>query len=287
MPKRIHNPGLPHKLTLDNEPLLAFSIAGLSTYLLAPRLNCAFDMGDCLLEALPLEHIFITHAHGDHTRCLLRHHALRRMMHMKDATYYVPQSSLAGFLSLAESWEKLERLPHQPPAFQGLQPGDSILLHQQLSVQVFAVHHTLPSLGYTIFNLRKKLQPAYQDCSSQELAQLRRQGINFEDKHQFPKLTFVGDCSEETLYECPQLGDAKVLFLELTFLMDDELELAKKSGHLHINQLARFLKQYPDKLNNPHIVLKHFSMRYSSQHVHQQLKIKLPSAFMQRVHVLI
>ncbi len=287
MPPKLHNPGLPHQLNLDNEPLLAFSIAGLSTYLLAPRLNCAFDMGDCLLEALPLDHVFITHAHGDHTRCLMRHHALRRMMHMKAATYYVPQASLEGFHALAQAWAKLEQLPQfQPPFFHPLKSGDQVILHRQLMAQTFAVHHTLPSLGYTLLEVRKKLNRAYQGMSAEALANLRRKGVAFETEEHHAKLTFIADCSEETLYELPQLGEAQILFLEVTFLMDDERELAKKRGHLHVEQLANFLKQHPQRLKNRHIVLKHFSMRYSRQQIHQLLCRQLPVDFMKRVHIL-
>ena len=82
-----HNPGNPIVLEFPEETIISFSISALATYALIPELNCAFDMGECLMEAVPLEHIFITHAHGDHTRCLLRHEALRRLMGMAPATY--------------------------------------------------------------------------------------------------------------------------------------------------------------------------------------------------------
>src|SRR3989304_995110 len=125
MPPKHHTPGLPITLKFPQETVVAFSISALSTYALLPELNCAFDMGDCLLDAVPLEHVFVSHSHGDHTRSLFRHDALRRLMGMAPATYYVPQPTLAGFLNLAEAWTLLEhgRPAHvEPPTLRGQAP---------------------------------------------------------------------------------------------------------------------------------------------------------------------
>ncbi len=279
---------------------MAFSIAALSTYVLAPEMGCAFDMGDCLLEATSLQHVFITHAHGDHTRCLLRHHALRRLLGMDKATYYVPQETVAGFKQLAHAWQALElgtgraaskyppqTLDHKMPNLQPMHAGSTIMLHQQLGVKAFAVQHGPPSLGYTVFDVRKKLKPQYHGTPGHALAKLRQKGVCFEEEKWSPRLTFIGDSTIETLHRQPHIGDSKILFLEVTFLMDDERSLAKKRGHTHVEDLAAFLREKPDALPNPHIVLKHFSMRYQREQILYTLKQKLPPEFMHRVHVLV
>ena len=115
-----HNPGRPIVLKLPQETVISFSISALATYVLIPELNVAFDMGECLMDAVPLERVFISHAHGDHTRCLLRHEALRRLLGMAPATYYVPEQTVEGFRGLANAWKLLENVRdnvYQPPQF--------------------------------------------------------------------------------------------------------------------------------------------------------------------------
>lgn len=290
MPPPHHNPGRPITLKFEQETVIAFSISALSTYALLPELNCAFDMGDCLLDAVPIERVFVTHAHGDHTRCLLRHESLRRLMGMAPATYYVPHQIEEGFKGLAHAWKVLEgvRDPHyQPPHFEALKPGDVVWLHRQLAAKAFAVNHTLPSLGYTVFDVRKKLLPQFQGRPGPELARMRREGVPFEEEVWLPRVTFIGDSTIDTLYRERHVGESRILFLEVTYLLDDDEELARQRGHTHLNDLLRFLSDCPGVLRNPHIVLKHFSMRYDRGLILHTLKSRLPAEFLERVHVLV
>lgn len=290
MPPKHHNPGLPIKLKFPQETIIAFSISALSTYVLVPELNCAFDMGDCMLEAVPIERIFVSHAHGDHTRCLFRHDSLRRLMGMAPATYYVPEETVAGFTALAEAWSMLECVragQFNPPRLEGLKGGDVVRLHRQLAAKAFPVRHTVPSLGYTLLDVRKKLKPEFQGRPGHELAQLRREGVEFENEVWVPRLTFIGDSTIETLYREPHVGESRILFLEVTFLLDGEQEMAHRRGHTHVDDLVQFLRDCPDVLRNEHIVLKHFSMRYDRDLIRHTLQAKLPGDFLERVHVLI
>jgi ribonuclease Z len=285
-----HNPGRPIHLNFGQETVTAFSISALATYALVPELNCAFDMGECPLEAVPLEHVFLTHAHGDHARCLLRHESLRRLMGMSPATYYVPEETLAGMQGLAEAWRTLEMVkPHKwhPPQFEALAPGGVVWLHRQLAAKAFRVQHTLPSLGYTLYDVRKKLKAEFQGTPGPELARLRREGVAFEEELWVPRLTFIGDSTIETLYREPHVGQSRILFLEVTFLLDGEQEMARKRGHTHLDDLLTFLKAQPDTLQNEHIVLKHFSMRYEKRLILKVLEQKLPADFRERVHILL
>jgi len=289
MPAPHHNPGRPLTLKFEQETAIAFSISALSTYVLVPELNCAFDMGDCLLDAVPLERVFISHAHGDHTRCVLRHESLRRLMGMEPARYYVPHQTLEGFKALAQAWRAMEnvRERHPLPRFEPLRAGDTVWLHRQLAAKAFAVNHTLPSLGYTLFDVRKKLKPEYRELSGPELARLRKEGVLFEDEVWVPRLTFIGDSTIETLYRERHVGQSRILFLEVTYLMDDDRDVARQRGHTHLQDVVQFLNECPGVLQNPHIVLKHFSMRYDRGLILHTLKSKLPPEFLERCHILI
>ncbi len=285
-----HNPGRPIVLEFPQETITAFSISALATYVLVPELNCAFDMGECLMDAVPLDHVFITHAHGDHTRCLLRHEALRRLMGMAPATYYIPRQTEEGFLGLAEAWRKLENVRdknYRPPNFHPMAEGEVIWLHRQLAAKAFKVDHTLPSLGYTLFDVRKKLKAEFQGRPGRELAELRRKGVTFEDEVWLPRMTFIGDSTIDTLYRERHVGESRILFLEVTYLMEDERDIARQRGHTHLEDLLAFLRECPDVLNNQHIILKHFSMRYDRRLILHTLKHRLPKPFLERTHILV
>lgn len=285
-----HNPGHPHQLKFGQETITAFSISALATYALAPELNCAFDMGECLLEAVPLDHVFLTHAHGDHSRCLLRHESLRRLLGMEPATYYLPEETLEGFEALSMAWKTLERVGErrfEMPRYKPMAPGDVIWLHRQLAAKAFRVDHTLPSLGYTLFDVRKKLKAEFQGREGRELAALRRQGVEFEDEVWLPRLTFIGDSTIDTLYREQQVGESRILFMELTYLLEDDLEMAHRRGHTHLEDLLKLLKECPDMFRNEHIVLKHFSMRYERRVILSVLRDRLPKDFLERVHIMV
>ena len=86
---------------IEGTTLRGFSIAGLATYLQVPELDVCFDMGECPISAVPLNHVFLTHAHGDHWRCLSRHWALRHMTGMgREAVYYMAEELVPRFCDL-------------------------------------------------------------------------------------------------------------------------------------------------------------------------------------------
>ena len=76
----IHNALKQVRLHAACSRMQGFSISGLATYLQFPEMNFCVDMGECPLSATPIDHVFLTHAHGDHARCIMRHNSLRKMM---------------------------------------------------------------------------------------------------------------------------------------------------------------------------------------------------------------
>ena len=211
-------------------------------------------------------------------------------MNMTPATYYVPRETLPGFEALAKAWRMLELVREgkgKTSRFVPMEPGNEVWLNRQLAVRAFKADHSLPSLGYTVFEVRKKLKPEYQKLSGLELGALRRKGESFEEVHWLPRITYIGDCSIDTLYRERHIGQSKILLIEVTYLLEEERAMARERGHTHLDDLLTLVEAHPDLLQNEHIVLKHFSMRYDRNLILNVLKSRLPDHLRERVHVLV
>src|SRR5262245_20409261 len=92
--------------------IAGFSISGLATYVQVPDLDVVFDLGECPLSAVPLKNVFLTHAHGDPSRCVLRHRALRGMLGIEEeATIFMPREVVPPFLEVAHAEARMELVP--------------------------------------------------------------------------------------------------------------------------------------------------------------------------------
>ena len=155
--KYIHNALRQIHVDTPCSPISGFSISGLATYIQIPELDFCIDMGECPLSAIPLNHVFLTHAHGDHARCLMRHHSLRKMMGVeRDSVYYMPECVSEN----AKAWIKAEalfegvgeakfRYPDIEPVVAG---GLQFLSYRKdLALEAFEVKLSLPALGGTLY----------------------------------------------------------------------------------------------------------------------------------------
>ena len=271
--------------------LRGFSISGLATYLQVPELDLCFDMGECPLSALPLRHIFLTHAHGDHARCILRHRALRAMVGIAgEPTYFMPSAIADDFLALAKAEARFEGVPddiYRAPTVTALD-GDETLVpfpyRKGLWVRAFPVDHRgVPSLGYTIVERRQKLAPQYAHLAGAEIAALRKDGVDVSLTTDVPLLTFIGDCVASTLREASHIWQSRVLVLEATFVDPDDREMADAKGHTHLDEIGEVIGELGVDALPEHIVLKHFSMKVSREAIAAGITRAIPEFARDRI----
>lgn len=292
----MHHHNALHQVTLelDHLTLAGFSIAGLATYVQIPELGVCFDLGECPLSALSLDHVFLTHAHGDHARCLPRHWQLRRMTgNVRPAAYFLPETIRAG----CEGWIRAEAAFEGVPADAIVTPdlrglaGDGALValpyRDDLRVRAFPVEHSVPSLGYTILAHKKKLKAAYRDVPGPEIGRLRTSGVEVQDEVDDPIVTFIGDCTGATLLAQDHIWASPIVVLEATFLERGEEVLAVKKAHTHLADIAHALDTLGDRVQCRHIVLKHFSMKYPPERVRELVAAGIPARFRDRIRVLL
>lgn len=270
-----------------------FSISGLSSYLQVPELDLCFDMGECPLSAVPLNHVFLTHAHGDHSRCLMRHDSVRKMIGIeKPAAYYIPES----IFQTACNWIKAEAifegvhearftLPHLFPVKSG--EWMPMEYRPDLLYKAFPVKHSISSLGYTVALHKRKLKDEYIGLSQKEIIHLKESKIEITREVIEPKVTYIGDCIGDSLLEQAHIWDSQVLLLECTFMDSDEIAMARKKGHTHLTDIISALNTLGDKIQCEKIILKHFSMKYARKHILYMLDKHIPEAFRDRVVALI
>jgi len=275
--------------------LRGFSISGLATYVQVPELDLCFDMGECPLSALPLRHVFLTHAHGDHARCLLRHRALRGMVGIVgEPRYFMPARIADDFqrLALADAvFEGIDAAEFRPPEVTAL-VGDRVPValpyRQHTFVSAFDVEHRgMPSLGYTIIERRRKLKPAYLTLDGRQIAALRQQGVEINDLVDAPLITFIGDCEGRSLVEQGHIWASPVVVIEATFVDPTDRAMAVRKGHTHIDEVGEVLRTLrPDRLP-AHIVLKHFSMKCTVDEVAAGIARAIPDFARDRIRVLL
>jgi ribonuclease Z len=284
----LHNPGRPISLRFGALELSAFSISGLASYVAVPSFDACFDLGHCAVEQSHLRNVLLTHVHQDHSLGVIRHLSLRRMTGQTPSRIYLPRESRERLIDVLRAYERLEE---KEPAdletiVQGVAPGETFSLSPNRKVRVFDVFHRIVSCGYTVIESRRKLKAAYQGLPGEAIRDAHARGEELYDHHEVNLLTYVGDSTIETLEKHPEVGESEILFLEATHLPGTSAEVSAKYGHTHLEELAALFARRPETLASPHVVLKHFSMKYDAAQI-RAARDALPAGLRERVTLLI
>lgn len=239
-----------------------FSIAAYRTAFYIPTLNIALDAGS-QFNKRP-DHVFVTHTHLDHILSLpMSMMGLRGLKHTHNI--YAADSAikgLEGFVKVSFATNSMcDRDYSERWKFHGLIKGEKIpikMSHDSMVVEVFECDHGIPTISYGFSNVKDKLKKEYLEDKS-SLKKLRENGVQITEKIEFKKFTFICDTSIKVFDMNPTILDYPVIFIECTFVLDEELENAHKTKHIHWSQLKPYVE------NNPQItfILFHFSKRYT------------------------
>jgi len=273
--------------------LHGFSISGLSTYFQIPELDLCVDMGECPVSALSLNHILLTHSHGDHSRCLMRHNSLRRMMQNPvQAVYYIPDAvyELAIEMIKAETlFEGVAEERFDLPRLECVKAGQwfDLAYRKDLEVFPFGVRHSIPALGYTVFCKKKKLKKEYATLERGEIISLKNSGVEITNDIREPFVSFMGDCIGESLWEERHIWNSPAVVCECTFLDKGEMDMASRKGHTHIDDLVQVLCKIGGSMPCQSIILTHFSMKYSKSHIVETVNKAMPKEFKDKVRIFL
>lgn len=291
--RNIHNALRQVHVDTSCTSVAGFSISGLATYLQMPELDFCIDMGECPLSAISINHVFLTHAHGDHGRCLMRHHSLRKMMGVeRDSVYYMPDflcDSAKAWIRAEAAFEGVPDNKFRYPAIVPVSPNEMRFLdyRKDLALEVFEVKHSIPAMGGTLYHYKKKLKDEFLQKTPTELIELRKNNVEITREVYDPLVSFMGDCMGESLLDNYRVFQSKVLITECTFLSPEDESMSVKKGHCHINDIVNALNEMGDSVKCEKIILSHFSMKYSDKYIKDVVAKKIPEQFLDRVEVFI
>jgi ribonuclease Z len=258
-----------------------YSRAAVQTYWRVPEMKLGFDLGAQPWSFMATPTWFVSHVHLDHVAALPVLVARRRMMRMEPPKIYLPAESVAGVELLLRAVQRLDR-GRMPATLIGLEPDDEVELSRELVVKAFATKHTLTSLGYLVWERRKKLKPEYTELSGEQIRDLKFSGVEVSAELRLPRIAYMGDTAPPGLDAFPEIYKAQILILEVTFVAPGERpSLIHKFGHTHLDDLiAR-----ADRFENDVIIASHFSTRLHPDQIQRIVEKKLPESLKGRVKI--
>jgi ribonuclease Z len=149
-------------------------------------------------------------------------------------------------------------------------------------VTVSATRHTVPSLGFVVWERRRKLKSEFSELTGPQIRDLRLGGTEVTEERRIPRFAYLGDSAPEGLDACPAMYGAHVLVLEITFVAPSHRkDRIHKFGHIHLDDVV----ERRDRFGNELIIASHFSTRYSRKRVADLVQRAVPDMFDGRLHL--
>ena len=252
--------------------LEGFSRAAMQTYWRIPELKLGFDLGGQPWSFMGTPRWFVSHTHMDHLLALPAYVARRRMMKMEPPTIYLPAYAVPRVRQLLDIFMHLDhgRLPCQ---LIGVKPGEEYELSREHVVSVLKTDHSIPSVGYLVWERRKRLKPEYQSLSESEIRQLALAGHQVSAETRFPRIAYLGDSTPKGLDDNPEMYEADILILELSFVAKrHRSEKIHRRGHIHLDDII----DRRERFRNGLIIGSHFSTRCTDREIDRIVSHRIP-----------
>ena len=258
-----------------------YSRAAVQSYWRIPELKICFDLGGSPWSFMGTQTVCVTHAHLDHLAALPVYVARRRMMKMDPPVIFLPEEAVENVQRLLQVWQRLDR-GRMVCDIKGVKAGDEIELSREHVLTVFGTKHTVPSVGYVVWDRRRKLKPEFQKMTGDQIRDIRLSGTDVTHEIRKPLVCYVGDSSPDGLDGYPPVYEAQILITELTFFRPEHRkEKIHKFGHTHLDDII----ERADKFQNELIILGHFSTRCHDVQMKQAVDRRMPAKLRERVEL--
>ena len=248
------------------------STGGVESCYILPDYHIAFDMGRGPLELIDIPVVFLSHGHLDHAAGLAYYFSQRSLKNLGSGTIYAPPGVVRPFKKICKQWQKIEKFGYKID-IRPMKAGQRVEIAQNLFVEAHPACHRVDALGYTLIRKVKKLKQEYQTLPGEEIKKLKEQNAPIFEIREEPLFSYSGDTSIEFLLENELPRQARVLFMEATYIDEARtIERARLWGHTHLDEIL----EHRHLLENEKIVLVHLSRRYTRQKIKDVLKEKIP-----------
>ncbi len=269
--------------TLEHRGLTVegYSRAAVQTYWRLPEFKLGFDLGAHPWDFMSTSNWFISHTHLDHVAALPVYVARRRMMKMEPPTIYLPEQAVESVDRILKLFTRLDR-GRLPCQLIGVKPGDEIEMSREHVVTISATAHRVPSLGFIVWERRRKLRAEFQDLPGDKIRDLRLSGTDVTEERRMPRVAYVGDSAPDGLDNCPAMYEAQILITEMTFVAARHRpEKIHKYGHMHLDDIVARRERFKNEI----VIAAHFSTRYHSKQIRQMVEAALPDMLEGRLHL--
>ena len=175
------------------------------------------------------------------------------MMKMEPPVVYLPASAVEDVRRFLLIMQRLDR-GRQVCDLRGVNGGDDIPLSREHVLTPFTTTHTIPSVGYVVWERRNKLKDEYHGLPGDKIRDLRQSGVEVTREVRTPLVAYTGDTSPAGLDACDAAFKAKVLITELSFVRPNHRrEKIHKFGHMHLDDFI----ERADRFENELIVCGH------------------------------
>lgn len=268
-----------HRVTHNDITIEGYSRAAMQTFWRIPEMKLGFDLGAQPWEFMATPRWFVSHTHMDHLLALPAYVARRRMMKMEPPTIYLPENGVPAVHKLLQVFMHLDR-GRLPCELVGLEGGEEIPLSRELVVTVHPTFHTLPSLGYVVWERRKKLREEFQHLGGEQIRDLALSGTEVSREIRLPKVAYLGDSTVQGLDENEVMYEAEVLIFEMTFVAKKHhREAIRKFGHIHLDDIRTRRERFKNAL----LIASHFSTRYHESEIERIVRHRLPDMLEDRL----
>ncbi|MFN7629065.1 MAG: MBL fold metallo-hydrolase [Pirellula sp.] len=277
--------------SVDNAPSLGMHHAGMSidgysraavqTYWRIAELKIGFDLGAQPWDFMALPRYFITHSHLDHIAALPAYVARRRMMKMEQPTIYLPDHTVATVDQLLKVFSRLDR-GRLPCKLVPITPHQEIEISRELVVTTYPMRHSIPALGFIVWERRKKLKPEFSHLTGDQIRDIKLSGTEVTHEIRIPLIAYTGDTAPPGLDDHPDMYRAKILITEMTFVAPEHRkDKIHKHGHMHLDDFVQRRNDFKNEL----IICGHFSVRYNEQQIRRWIDRALPDRLDGRLKV--
>lgn len=259
------------------------SRAGHETWFRIPEWNMGFDIGRGPDALVSVPQIFLSHAHLDHSAGLPFYAGQRHLQRLPRGRVYVPAETAGDFRDLLAVHARLTGSTFEEVEIIGLSEGDVVRVQKSHEVRVHRASHRVPANAYEVLEVRHRLKRGLEEEGEEAIAGRARAGEVVADEVRLPLLFYTGDTDPAIFAGQEALFGADVLVMECSFVMDGHQERATRYRHLHFDDLIA----QADRFDNRLIVLTHFSRRYSSREIHEEIERRCPAVLRDRIRLLL